>query len=99
MNEADFLRLTSQPGRPQPPDRQFWHLWRSGKRPDVRAFLAARQGLPPLDIAAIVAIDQYERWRIGERIPAEDYLSLLGTGPSLDEAGCDIVYGEYLLRE
>jgi serine/threonine-protein kinase len=99
MNETDFLRLSSLPGRPQTPDQQFWHLWRSGKRPDVRAFLAARQGLPPLDIAAIVAIDQYERWRIGERIPAEDYLPLLGAGPSLEEAGCDIVYGEYLLRE
>src|SRR5262249_50829256 len=44
-------------------------------------------------------IDQYERWRAGERVPAEEYLPLIGEGPSLEEAGCDVVYGEFLLRE
>jgi hypothetical protein len=49
--------------------------------------------------AAVIAIDQYERWLVGDRVPAEDYLALLPQGVGLDQAGCDIVYGEYLLRE
>jgi hypothetical protein len=80
-------------------EQHYWQLWRQGQRPDLRGFLAARPGLPADEVAAVIAVDQYERWRAGERVAAEDYLPLLPAGPGLDQAGCDIVYGEYLLRE
>ena len=53
----------------------------------------------PPQIAAVVSIDQYERWLVGDRVAAEDYLALLPPGPDVDQAACDIVYGEFLLRE
>src|ERR1700733_6481962 len=66
----------SRSARDQTPDQQFWHLWRQGRRPDLRTFLTGQGG-----------------------IAAEDYLALRPPGPESDQAGCDIVYGEYLLRE
>src|ERR1700722_2575192 len=85
--------------REQAPDQQFWQLWRQGRPPDLRAFLNARALHDPPQVAAIVAVDQYERWRTGDRIQAEDYLALLPIGPDTDQAACDVIYGEYLLRE
>jgi serine/threonine protein kinase len=87
------------PAREQAPDQQLWHLWRQGRRPDLRAFLAARTDLQAGQVAAVIAIDQYERWLVGERVPAEEYLSLVPAGGDADQASCDIIYGEFLLRE
>src|SRR5258707_15404988 len=89
----------SRSARDQTPDQQFWHLWRQGRRPDLRTFLTGQGVHAPAQVAGVVAIDQYERWLAGERIAAEDYLALLPPGPEADQAGCDIVYGEYLLPE
>jgi WD40 repeat protein len=80
-------------------DQQYWQLWRQGQRPDLRGFLAGRPGLSPAEVASVIAIDQYERWLAGDRVPAEQYLTLLPPAPGLEQASCDIVYGEYLLRE
>ena len=80
-------------------DQQYWHLWRQGQRPDLQAFLASRPALSADEVAAVVAIDQYERWLVGDRVSAERYLPLLPAGAGTEQAGCDIVYGEYLLRE
>lgn len=80
-------------------DQQFWQLWRQGRRPDLVAFLAARPGLTSTAVAAVVAIDQYERWMAGDRAPADWYLTLLPDDPTRDQAACDVVYGEFLLRE
>jgi serine/threonine protein kinase len=85
--------------REQGPDQQFWLLWRQGKRPDLDQFLSKRPELSPSQVASVVSIDQYERWRAGQRIPAEDYLRLLPAGADTDQAACDVIYGEYLLRE
>jgi hypothetical protein len=85
--------------REQTPDQQFWQLWRKGQRPDLVAFLAARPGLSAAAVAAVLAIDQYERWMAGDRAPAEWYLALLPEDPQRDQAACDVVYGEFLLRE
>ncbi|MFO0843101.1 MAG: serine/threonine-protein kinase [Gemmataceae bacterium] len=94
--------MTNSP-KPEPrdltADQQFWQLWRQGKRPDLVAFLAARAGLDSTAVAAVVAIDQYERWMAGDRAPADWYLTLLPDDPSRDQAACDVVYGEFLLRE
>jgi hypothetical protein len=56
--------------------QQLWQLWRQGGRPDVRLFLAAAGDLTPAQVAAVLLLDQRERWQIGERTPAEDYLRL-----------------------
>src|SRR5262245_53467010 len=101
--EPTFLNPSSDRGsrlsRDLSADQQFWQLWRRGGRPDPRVFLAARPGLTATEVAAVLAIDQYERWLKGERTRAEDYLSLLPPGDDRDQAACDIIYGEFLLRE
>ncbi len=97
---SDRTSRPSRPSmRPMTPEQQFWQQWREGTRPDLAAFLAARPSLPSGDAAAVISIDQYERWLGGERIPAETYEPLLPGDSGRDQALCDIVYGEYLLRE
>ncbi len=54
------------------PDQDLWQLWRQGQRPDVRAFLAGAGNLSLAQVAAVLAVDQRERWQSGERIPAEN---------------------------
>jgi WD40 repeat protein len=81
------------------PEQRFWQLWRQGRRPDLTSFLAGYPRLSPEQAAAVIAIDQYERWQTGERILAEEYLPLVPAGADHDQAACDIVYGEYLVRE
>jgi len=51
-------------------------LWRQGERPDVQHFLAQAGTLPPAEVAAVLLVDQSQRWRIGERLQAERYLPL-----------------------
>src|SRR5919197_5976744 len=81
------------------PEQRLWSLWRKGQRPDVRAFLGEYPGLTPDQVAGVLAIDQYERWSLRERVPAEEYLAMAPQLGQSDQAACDIVYGEYLLRE
>ncbi len=97
MSEPADTRLTA--GRAIPADQRFWSLWRQGRPPDLRSFLASLPPMPPEEAAAVIAIDQFEQWRLGKRIPAEEYLRLLGDGPGLEQASGDVVYGEYLIRE
>lgn len=83
----------------EPPDRVLWFLWRQGQRPDLESFLGQLGPLSADQVVAVQAVDQWERWQIGERVPAEVYLTMqasLGVGAT---GGLDIVYGEYLLRE
>ncbi len=81
------------------PDQRFWQLWRQGQQPDLLAYLASLPELSSRTVAEIVAIDQYERWTAGDRVPAEKYLSLLPADSDYAHAVCDVVYGEYLLRK
>jgi hypothetical protein len=79
--------------------RRLEALWQQGQRPDVHQFLAAAGAVPPAALAAALAIDQWQRWQAGERIPAEDYLRrypILQTDPGW---ALELVYGEFLLRE
>src|SRR5262249_20087984 len=99
MTERAGGPATRHSSRAPTPDQQFWQLWRQGQRPDLAAFLAGRPGLSPADVAGVIAIDQFERWLAGDRVPAEQYLALLPAGPEHDQAACDVIYGEYLLRE
>ena len=47
----------------------------------------------------LLCTDQVDRWRAGERIPAEAYLALHPTLHGGSEAAFELIYGEYLIRE
>lgn len=98
-NESHSGQPSRLASRDLTPDQQLWQLWRQGPPPELSSFLHQYPDLSPAQVAAVIAVDQYERWRTGDRVPAEYYLSLLPQGPALDQAVCDIIYGEYLLRE
>jgi serine/threonine protein kinase len=55
--------------------------------------------LTTTQVASVISIDQYERWLAGERVRAEVYIAELPAGPEFEQAACDIIYGEFLLRE
>ena len=78
--------------------RRLWGLWQQGGRPDLAAFLAGADPLGPLDLAAVVRVDQRQRWLTGEHRPAEHYLRLYSILAADEEAALDLVYAEYLLR-
>jgi serine/threonine protein kinase/tetratricopeptide (TPR) repeat protein len=81
------------------PAEQLWRLWRQGERPAVVDFLAGFPGAAPAEVAAALLVDQRERWRVGERIPAEDYLGLFPHLSGDFEFALELIYGEYLLSE
>src|SRR5262249_22118195 len=67
--------------------------------PDVRDLLAGEGDLPPAQVAAALLVDQRERWRAGDRVPAEAYLDLFPHLGGDFEYCLELIYGEYLLRE
>jgi serine/threonine protein kinase len=73
--------------------------WQQGGRPDLGAFLAEAGPLPPAELAAVLRVDQRQRWQMGERVSAEDYLRRHPAVAADPEAAVDLVYGEFLLRE
>jgi len=93
------------PSRPRDAGNKFGpaqgleNLWRQGQRPDVREFLSKQKGLTPSQIVAVLCVDQQQRWRTSERIPAETYLSM---DPALTGAWADafeLVFAEFRLRQ
>jgi eukaryotic-like serine/threonine-protein kinase len=81
------------------PAHHLWSLWRQGLRSDLRAFLSDAGHLTPAQIAAVLLIDQRERWQDGERILAETYLELYPSLHADAEFVVEVAYGEFLLRE
>ena len=47
----------------------------------------------------MLRVDQRERWRIGDRVPAADYLRDFPALRGDPEAALEVIYGELLLRE
>jgi hypothetical protein len=93
---ADFLRCV-RAGDEQA--AQLLQLWREGQRPDVDAFLTQAGNLPSAELAAVVRVDQRQRWQAGERVLAETYFQkypALRAGP---DNAVDLVYNEFRLRE
>jgi len=99
MSESSAANASLPPTRPHDLERQLSQLWRQGQRPDVHQLLAAAGDLPPAQVAAILAVDQRERWRGGERIAAEDYLRPYPALQAAVEPALELVYGEVVLRE
>src|SRR5262249_50940310 len=78
---------------------ELWLRWRRAERPDVGALLASQGGLSPTRLAAVLRVDQRERWAVGERVPASDYLREFPALRDDPEAAIEVVYGEVLLRQ
>jgi len=79
--------------------RQLWEQWRQQSCPDFDDLVAARGPLTPDQVLAVLRCDQHERWRHGERIPAETYVHkyrLLREDP---DAGLLLAYSEFALRQ
>jgi eukaryotic-like serine/threonine-protein kinase len=81
------------------PAHHLWSLWRQGLRPDLRDFLSDAGQLTPAQLAAVLLIDQRERWLDGERVAAETYLELYPDLHADAEFVVEVAYGEFLLRE
>jgi predicted Ser/Thr protein kinase len=92
---------TAGPGPEQAEDaaEELLRRWRRGDRPDVDAFLVAAGPLPLDQLAAVLRVDQRQRWQTGERVLAETYFQRHPNLGADAEAAVDLVYGEFLLRE
>jgi PAS domain S-box-containing protein len=73
--------------------------WREGGRPDLDTFLAEAGPLAAEALAVVLRVDQRERWRAGQRVPAEAYLLRYPAVRADADGAVDLVYGEFLLRE
>ena len=65
-------------------------------RPDVPQLLA--EGKRECEVLDLLCADQVERWRAGQRVPAEAYLDMHPAGWD-DAAAFELVYSEFVLRE
>ena len=81
------------------PAVRLLRLWQDGSAPDLDAFLAGSGDLSPVQLAAVLRVDQRERWRLGQYVPAETYLHRCPRLRDDEEGAADLVYGEFLLRE
>ena len=58
-----------------------------------------RSAVSARELAALVSLDQRERWRRGQRPAAEEYLRRFPQLLSDEELALDVIYSEFLLRE
>jgi WD40 repeat protein len=94
-----FSDRDQTPGVAPDAARQLWTLWRRGQPPKVAEFLALAGSLTPVQTAAVLLVDQRERWQTGDRVSAETYLLEFPVVAADFEAAVEVVYGEFLLRE
>src|ERR1043165_7470402 len=74
-------------------------LWQNGQQPDLLAFLQQAGVSSPELIASLCAVDQWQRWHLGQRVPAEDYLRRCTALLNDSDAALEIIYGEFLVRQ
>jgi WD40 repeat protein len=99
MNPVEPNEASQRPVPEQPETAVtiLWQRWRQERCPDFSD--PAAGGLSAEQALAVLRYDQCQRWRAGERVPAERYLhtySVLKTDP--DQAFV-LIYGEFLLRQ
>lgn len=81
------------------PAESYFQLWSKAEKPDLAAFLAKAGPLPVDQLAEVVRIDQRQRWKAGEPVPAE---TIFRQFPELEDdpdVALDIIFSEFLLRE
>ncbi len=81
------------PGAKPDPDPEF-----RASAADLREHLTRMPGLTSDEVVELLCADQAERWRRGERVPAEAYLALHPNLPD-DADTFELVYSEFALRE
>jgi hypothetical protein len=74
-------------------------LWRQGQQPSVDDFLADADIRDPDRIVAVLRVDQWERCRLGQRVPAETYLDAFPAVRDQAEHAVELLLAEYLLRD
>jgi serine/threonine-protein kinase len=99
MDEPTSKSLPVPPTLCSPPEERLAQLWGQGQQPNVQQFLAEVPDLSPAHVAAVLGVDQWERWQRGERIAAETYLERYPILQGDVEGAVELVYGEFLLRE
>jgi serine/threonine protein kinase len=77
----------------------LWRLWRNGEKPDVVDFVVRAGQVTPAELVNLLRVDQRERWKLGERVWAEDYLQAFPILSTAAEEVLDLIYGEFLLRQ
>jgi WD40 repeat protein len=79
--------------------RRLWELWQQGPPPELAEFLAGAGPLEGPELAAVLRVDQRQRWLRGERLPAEHYLRAYPAVAADREAVVGLVQAECLLRQ
>src|SRR5690348_4815454 len=91
--------FAQQPTNPQGLAARLRQGWRHGQRPSLAELLAEQAPVSPAELAALVRVDQYERWRVGERPLVEDYLRQHPALAEDEELALGALYGELLIRQ
>src|SRR5271166_4454365 len=76
------------------PARQLWSLWHQGQQPRVEDFLARTGVADPEEIVAVLRVDQAERSRLGQWVPAERYLDAFPILRQRQDCAIDLVFAE-----
>jgi tetratricopeptide (TPR) repeat protein len=66
---------------------------------ELDSVVMGRRAVSPEELLERLCNDQVRRWRDGQRVPAEAYLSMHPTIRDEGEAAFELIYGEFLLRE
>jgi serine/threonine-protein kinase len=97
--DQEELPAAVPPEGARPPVRALWEQWRQQGCPDFEAFVAAGGRLTADQALAVLRLDQHQRWRNGERTPAESYLGRYRLLREDADAGLLLVYSEFALRQ
>jgi hypothetical protein len=81
------------------PGRRLWSLWREGRQPRVENFLEQAGVRDPEEIVMALRVDQAERCRLGQWVPAEHYLDAFPAVRDHSDSAIDLIFAEYVLRE
>jgi hypothetical protein len=78
---------------------QLWQRWRQKQGPTLQEVLAHAGELTAAQLALALGAEQHQHWQEGKRTPVEAYLQKYPILSTDEEGACDLVYGEFLLRQ
>jgi hypothetical protein len=81
------------------PALELWRHWQTGLEPDVPQLLRRAGHLTIEQVLAMLRVDQRERWRRGQPLPAETYLQWCPALERDPEKALELIWAEYVLRE
>jgi serine/threonine-protein kinase len=79
--------------------QESWKRWRGGQGSSLTEALSQADALTAKPLVVLLTAAQFERWKSGDRVSAETFFERYPVLLSDHEAACDLVYGEYLVRE